>query len=82
MIYTVVSVLDKAAQAYGRPAFVQSRGVAVRSFTEEVNRQADDNFMRSHPADFELWLLGEFDDSSGQWTPALQILSRAVDVKV
>jgi len=71
----VVSVLDVAAQAYGRPAFVPALGAAVRSFSDEVNRSSADNVMFNHPEDFQLFHLGEFDDSSGTFsmlsTPSL-----------
>jgi len=64
----VVSVLDVAAQAYGRPAFVQALGAATRSFVDEVNRSSADNVMFNHPQDFQLFHLGEFDDSNGRFT--------------
>ena len=39
----VVSIKDRAADAYGRPFYVPSVGVAIRSFQDEVNRAAEDN---------------------------------------
>lgn len=61
----VVSVLDTAMKAFGRPVFVPTIGVAVRSFTDEVNRKAEDNQMYRHPEDFQLWILAEFDEDQG-----------------
>nr|WAE43557.1 MAG: nonstructural protein [Microviridae sp.] len=61
----IVSVFDKAAAAYNRPWFVPALGLAVRSFTDEVNRDAADNPMFAHPSDYELYDLGFFDDMSG-----------------
>lgn len=82
-VHKIVSVKDLAAQAFGRPVFVQSAGVAVRSFSDEVNRDVPDNQMFSHPVDFELYELGEFDDATGSLLssgpPALLI--RGVTVK-
>jgi len=77
----VVSVKDRAAAVFNRPFFVPHRNVAIRDFTDEVNRSAVDNQLNKHPDDFDLYLLGEFDDNSGEFimsTP--QVLVRAKDV--
>lgn len=68
MVLIVLSVYDRAAQAYGRPLFMPAVGVAVRSFTDEVNREDAQNDMFKHPEHFELFELGSFDDSSGRFT--------------
>lgn len=80
-IFVVVSVKDLAAQAFGRPVFVGAVGVAVRSFSDEVTRDAPDNQMYAHPADFELYQVGEFDDATGTLSPVNppRLLSRALD---
>ncbi|AXH75551.1 MAG: nonstructural protein [Microviridae sp.] len=67
MLYTVVSVYDRAADAFGRPIFVSSVGQAIRSFQDEVNRNASDNQMYGHPDDFDLYRLGSWDDSTGKF---------------
>jgi len=59
------SVKDRAADAYGRPMFVPSSGVAIRSFSDEINRNADDNQLHNHPDDFDLYEFRVFDDNSG-----------------
>lgn len=69
MTLIIVSVYDRAAGAYGRPVFSHSEGLAVRSFKDEVNRKAPDNTMNTHPADFDLYVLGAFDDATGELTP-------------
>lgn len=65
MKQVVIAIKDRAADAFGRPAFVPSVGVAIRSFTDEVNRADPDNQMNSHPDDFDLFELGMYDDSTG-----------------
>lgn len=62
---TIVTVLDKALGAYSRPMCVPSVGIAVRSFTDEVNRQDSNNEMYKHPEDFVLYGIGEFDEETG-----------------
>lgn len=65
MKLVLCTVKDRAADAYGRPMFVPSVGVAIRSFSDEVNRKDSDNQLFNHPDDFDLYELGEFDDNSG-----------------
>lgn len=83
MITQVVAVRDSAMFAFGRPLFVPSLGVALRSFTDEINRNAPDNQMFAHPEDFELWHLAEFDETTGVFTTVeTRVLTRGKDVKV
>ena len=56
----VMAVFDSGAQAYGRPIFVPSVGLAERSFADEVNRGEQGNAMSQHAADFALYELGTF----------------------
>ena len=79
------SVKDRAADAFGRPMFVPSTGVAIRSFSDEVNRAADDNQLYSHPDDFDLYEFGDFDDNTGQFElyeqPKLLSLGKQVKIQ-
>lgn len=61
----ICTVKDRAADAYGRPMFVPSTGVAIRSFSDEINRNNAENQLYNHPDDFDLYELGEFDDNTG-----------------
>jgi len=70
MVLTIVSIFDQATQAYSRPVFVQSTGVAIRSFSDEVNRDDPNNEMKRHPSDFALFFIGTFDDSTGEFVGA------------
>ena len=65
MIHYIVSVKDGAANVFNRPFFVPHRNVAIRDFTDEVNRSAADNQLNKHPSDFDLYILGTFDDNLG-----------------
>ena len=83
MHFQVVSIFDSAAGVYSRPAFVPSTGVAIRDFTDEVNRKADDNQLSKHPEDFSLYLLAAFDDNNGVFSgddSFPQVLVRGKDV--
>ena len=84
MFSVIVSVKDSAAEAFGRPMYLQSLGVAIRSFTDEVNREDKDNQLFNHPDDFDLYELGVFDDSLGRYelrdNPT--VIVRGKDVKI
>jgi len=67
MKLSLCSVKDRAADAYGRPMFVPSTGVAIRSFSDEINRSDADNQLYNHPDDFDLYEFGTFDDNTGQF---------------
>lgn len=78
----VCSVYDGAARLYGRPFAVAAAGVAIRTFTDEVNRKdAERGDMARHPDDFDLWVLGSFDDNSGLLAGEPTLLIRGKDVK-
>jgi len=68
MRYKVLAVRDRAADVYGQPFYSSSVGGAIRSFSDEVNRSAPDNNLFKHPEDFDLYLLGDFDDEFGTFT--------------
>lgn len=68
-ILKVLAVYDVKAAAFNRPLFVPAVGLAERSFADEVNRVAPDNAMNSHPEDFNLFLIGEYDEVSGALSP-------------
>lgn len=80
----MVAVRDLAIQAFNRPFFVPAVGAAVRSFSDEVNRKAQENVMSHHPEDFELWELGTFDEDSGQLSPVdvARCIARAKDLVI
>ena len=84
MIMQIFSVYDTASGSFARPMFVASRGVALRVFSDEVNRKADDNMLFNHPEDFQLFHLGSYDDHDGSIKPLEKALRAATasEVKV
>lgn len=79
----VVAVYDRAADAFGVPNFVAAIGSAIRGFTDEVNRAAQDNALHNHPEDFDIYELGEYDDSVGRFDllDDKRLIARAQDLK-
>jgi len=64
----IFSVFDSAAEAFLRPFFAETEGLAKRAFSEAVNTpQGDSNFFK-HYQDYSLFLVGWFDDQKGELT--------------
>lgn len=81
MKYAVCSVKDRAIDAFNRPIYVPTVGVAIRSFNDEVNRK--DSEMAAHPEDYDMYELGSWDDQTAIYTPLEmpRVIARAQDVK-
>jgi hypothetical protein len=80
----IFAVRDIQVGSFNRPFYAPSKGAAIRSFNDEVNRDSADNVMFHHSQDFELYFLGEFDDESGQFVDLVfppSLLMRAFDSK-
>lgn len=56
------SVYDTVAQVFNKPVFDLNNASAIRGFTMGLQ----DN---SNKTDYELYRIGEFDDSNGTFTP-------------
>lgn len=80
----IFAVFDSAAGCFNRPFFLPSKGVAIRSFTDEVNRDAPDNSLFHHASDFTLHSFGVFDDNTGSFEVSARsdVVVRAQDVLV
>lgn len=61
----IACVRDRATDQFGNPMFLVNAGQAIRSFSDEVNRKADDNQLFRHSDDFDLYELGVYDTDSG-----------------
>jgi len=82
MKYSVCAVKDRAVDAFNRPIYVPTIGVAIRSFTDEVNRK--DSELATHPEDYDLYELGQWDDGTAIYTPleAIRVIARAQDIAI
>ena len=82
MKYAVCAVKDRAVNAFNRPIYVPTVGVAIRSFTDEVNRK--DSELQNHPEDYDLYEIGQWDDETAIYTPleALRVITRAQDIAI
>lgn len=69
MKFKVLAVRDRAIDAFGQPMFSPNVGGAVRAFGDEVKRAAEGNQLNKHPEDFDLYIIGDFDDATGELIP-------------
>lgn len=65
MLMKVFSIYDSKVEAYMKPFFDQTKGSAIRAVTEAVNDSS--TTFSKYPADFTLFELGTYDDSSAQF---------------
>ena len=66
MIYTVCTIYDMKAGANLQPFFTPNLEVAKRDFGSLVN-DSQTKFYH-YPSDYTLFEIGEFDDTSGEFT--------------
>lgn len=79
----VCAIRDQKMDAFMRPFVVPALGVAIRGFSDEVNRKDSD--MSKHPEDYALYHLGSFDEDFGQLeslVPGAKQLALATEVLV
>lgn len=72
----IYSVFDVKAGAYLRPYFAETRGLAIRTFSDVVN-DATHEFSR-HAADYTLFELGSFDVESGEIVSRVESIGTAL----
>ena len=65
MILKMFSVYDTKAEAYHQPFCTTTQSLAIRSFMDTANDESTS--IGKHPADFNLFYLGEYDDHTGSF---------------
>ncbi|AXH77062.1 MAG: nonstructural protein [Microviridae sp.] len=60
----IVALKDRAADLFGKPFYVRTTAEAVRSLTDEANNA--ESTINKHPEDYDLFLLGSYDEDTGR----------------
>lgn len=71
IILRLYSVYDKVAQTFSAPQQDINDATAIRNFTNGINRPNDcgeHNMLYKYPDDYELYYLGDIDDSTGHFS--------------
>lgn len=78
--HILVSIYDRATEVFSRPEAMLSRNSAMRGFSDRINEK--NGPMSAHADDFDLYLVGGFDDSDGLVTnlPKPELIVRGKDV--
>lgn len=81
MKMSVFAVYDEKAQAYANPFYFNFKGEAVRAFQDIATDPK--SIISKHISDFSLYMLGTFDDRSGQLESLKvpEFIIKAVDFK-
>lgn len=64
MKHYILTVKDAAAELYMRPMYVQHPRQGIRTFENEIKRADPGNPLYTNPSDFELYLIGTWDDTT------------------
>lgn len=67
------AVRDEKAEAFLRPFFAETRGLAIRSFSDAVNDKSSPFF--AHSADYTLFEIGSFQVELGVLVPEVAIIN-------
>lgn len=70
------SIKDVKAQSFGNVLNHRSTADAIRSLTRAL--EGDSNLSK-FPGDFELWMLGELDELTGEFTNAPSVIGGLTD---
>nr|DAW09797.1 MAG TPA: hypothetical protein [Microviridae sp.] len=68
MITLLMSLRDLKAEQYGKPFTAITVGTAARDIQDMIGGGDKNNMLVSHPADFDLYHIGNFDDEAGEIT--------------
>lgn len=60
----IFTIYDKKTQTYDRPFLTQTEVHAVRMFKVQINDPARSTMLAMAPTDFDLCLIGEFNDQT------------------
>ena len=72
MILRAYSLFDNKGLMYSPPFFAPTDGAAVRIVRDTV--QDTNTSVGRHPADYVLYLVGEYDDSKGLFVSAMPLV--------
>lgn len=63
----VCAIMDAKVGAFSPPMYFRSKGEAVRSFLDALSDSQTS--LSKHPRDYQMFLVGTFDDQTGHLTP-------------
>lgn len=64
----IYAVKDSATDTYGLPFFLNSRGEAMRHFTDAARANPEQSQIAKHPEDYTLYEIGMYDETDASIT--------------
>lgn len=64
MVLKVFTVFDSKAEAYLNPIYFQTKGQAIRAFSDTA--KDGQSMISKHPQDYTLFEIGEYDQLKGE----------------
>lgn len=74
----VCSIYDVKSGVYSKPFFEINNHTAERAFRAALTGQG--SMFNTHPQDFILYQLAEFDDTEGTFTPCLEQIRQGAEI--
>lgn len=65
----ILTVKDRALDVFNLPFTQSTVAQAVRGFTDEVNSDPSRSGVAAHPDDYDLYVIGHYDEANGQLKP-------------
>lgn len=73
----LVALYDRVTEAFAPVMTCHTRGEAIRSFRSEC--QNKESPISRNPTDYELYVVGTYDETSGKIDPTIERIARAED---
>lgn len=64
----IVAIRDRHAAVFSQPMYFATEGAAIRAFQDALNDTQSQ--MHKHPDDYDMYLLGEWNDTDGKFKNA------------
>ena len=72
MITPMYAVKDELSEIYLAPVMMKNNNEALRAFKSQMNHT---DIWKDNPGDFGLYLVGEYNDATGEITPQFEKLA-------
>ena len=68
-VMQLFSLYDRTADLFGVLFLAENPAIAIRAFHDSILKPSTSSDIANHPDDFELYLVGEWDHSTGSLIP-------------
>ena len=68
MILQVFTIYDSKVEVYMKPFYALTKREAIRMFADGIKDTKESSMIAKHPEDYTLFHIGDFDDSTAQFS--------------